>query len=142
MAVSRRQIIGRLDVKVGKDLLRRGFKVQARARTLLGGAGARPRRIDTGQLRSSIQVRLLARFGRPAVRIGTGVKHARWVHDGTGIYGPRRRKITPKRASVLVFPAGKYAAGIGGKKGKIFARSVKGMRRNQFLKDALSAAKD
>lgn len=146
MTVSRAQIIGRLREKQAKDLLRRGFKVQARARLLLGGAGpAHPKRVDTGQLRSSIQVRLLEHGGSggsPLVRIGTGLKHARFVHDGTGVYGPRHRPITPKTAKVLVFPSGTYGAKRGKFKGLVVVRSVKGMRRNRFLKDALVAARD
>jgi len=135
MAINHAALVGRIRVAQGKDLLRRGFKVQARARVLLSGSGgAHPRRVRTGQLRSSVQVELRSVGGSPLVRIGTGVKHARWVHDGTGIYGPRRRPITPKTSKVLAFTS---ASG-----DKVFVRSVRGMRRNQFLKDALPAAKD
>jgi hypothetical protein len=54
------------------------------------------------------------------------------VHNGTGIYGPRRHPIYPRRAKALRWKA------VDGK--TIFAKSVKGMKKNQFLKDALSAA--
>lgn len=131
---SEAQLIGSFRRAQAKDLLRRGLKVQARARVLLGGAGGHPQRIATGQLRSSVGVQLRSLAGAPIVRIGSGVKHARWVHDGTGIYGPRRRKITPKRSRVLVFEVR------GGD--LVFARSVKGMKKNEFLKDALPAARD
>lgn len=137
MSPTQQQIIGHFRPAVAKDLLRRGFKVQAKARVLLAGGAGRPRRIDTGILRSSIQVKLMEATGKPRVRIGTNRRYAMWVHDGTGIYGPKRMPITPKRGKVLAFKSVKY-----GKSKTIFAKSVKGMRRNQFLKDALPAAKD
>jgi Bacteriophage HK97-gp10, putative tail-component len=143
VAINRSAFIGRLRVAQGKDLLRRGLKVQAKARVLLGGTGSsHPKRVRTGQLRSSVQVQLRKTNRHSVVRIGTGVKHGRFVHDGTGLYGPRRRKITPKRAKVLVFSSTKYGAKRGKFRGKVVVRSVKGMRPNKFLKDALLAAKD
>lgn len=143
MAINRSALIGRLRVAQGKDLLRRGFKVQARAKLLLGGAGgAHPKRVQTGNLRSSIQVQPRSIGGSAVVRVGTGVKYSRFVHDGTGLFGPRRRKITPKRAQVLVFSSTKYGAKRGKFKGKVVTRSVRGMRPNKFLEAALRAAKD
>jgi hypothetical protein len=117
---------------VARDLLKRGYKVQAQAKLYISGAGpGHPKRIRTGVLRSSVQVQLRA-VPSLACRIGTNVPYAGMVHNGTGIYGPRRHRIYPKRAKVLRWKA------VDGK--TIFARSVKGMRKNQFLKDALSAA--
>ena len=143
MAVSRGKLIGRLRVAQGKDLLRRGLKVQARARSLISGAGpAHPSRVATGQTRSSIQVQLRrGSGGSPRVRVGSGLKKALWIHEGTGIYGPRRRKITAKNSKVLVFKA-PYGAKTGKFRGKVVVRSVRGMRRNQFLKAAIRAARD
>lgn len=49
-----------------------------------------------------------------------------WQHEGTGLYGPRRRRIRPKRASVLAWqdPAsGKW----------IRAASVRGVRPRRYL---------
>lgn len=139
--VSEAQLIGRWRPAQARDLLRRGLKVQARARVLLSGGAGHPKRIDTGDLRSSIQVQLRALAGAPVVRIGSGKKHAAWVHDGTGIFGPRGRPITPKSAKVLVFPAA-YGAKAGKNRGKVFTRSVKGMPGNPYLRDALPAARD
>jgi hypothetical protein len=137
--VTQAQLIGRYRAAQAKDLYRRGLKVQSRARLLLSGAGAgHPKRVDTGHLRSSVQVQLRQYgAGKPAVRIGTNVRYARWVHDGTGLYGPRRRLIRPKRAKVLRFSGRRY-----GKTGYIYARHVKGMKPNAFLEDALIAARD
>lgn len=113
-----------------RDLERRGQRVQARARRLLAGEADHPRRVDTGALRADIRVTTHT----DRVRIGTRRSYARWVHDGTGIYGPRRRVITPRRARALAF------RGRGG--GRVIVRSVKGMRPNRFLRDALIAARD
>lgn len=142
MAPSVQQIIGHLEPAVAKDLLRRGFKVQAKARKLLGGADAHPKRVNTGALRSSIQVQLRDINGVPLVRIGTKQKYARWVHEGTGLYGPHHQKIVPRSAQVLVFSSKKHGAKKGKFKGKVVVRSVKGMKPNAFLKDALPAAHD
>lgn len=116
---------------VAKDLFRRGKKVEAKAKRNLERA---PRRIDTGHLRSSIHTELLTLNGVPAVRVGTKVFYAVYVHEGTGIYGPRGTPIRPVTAKFLSWK----------KKGgqRIFARQVKGMKPNPFLRDALDAAKD
>jgi hypothetical protein len=119
---------------VAKDMLKRGYKVQARAKMLISGEGPRhPSRVDTGATRSSIQVTLIA-VPDLAVRIGSKMLRARWIHDGTGIYGPLRHRITPNSAQLLRFKP-------KGSKNFIYVKSIKGMRKNEFLKDALSAAK-
>lgn len=119
---------------VAKSLLVRGYRVQAQARKNLGGGASGPKRIDTGKLRASISVQLKRKSSRTlTVRIGTNVEYAIWVHDGTGLYGPMHRMITPKTKRYLRFkPHGsnKY----------VFAKAVKGMRANPFLLNALSAA--
>lgn len=118
---------------LARDLLKRGIRVQARARRNLGGTtGTGPRRVATGQLRANIAVQLRSFQGLPAVRVGSNLKRARWIHDGTGIYGPRRKPITPKNKKVL-----RWAAASGGYH---FAKSVKGMQPNPFLEKALPAA--
>jgi len=60
-----------------------------------------------------------------------GKNYAKFVHDGTGIYGPRKKPIFPVRAKVLSFR-------INGK--KIFAKSVKGQKPNPFLKKGIDSA--
>lgn len=119
---------------VTRDLLRRGLQVETQAKRNLGGIGG-PKRVDTGRLRASITTQVVLRDGAPAVVVGTNVVYARWIHDGTGIYGPKGQRIQPKRAKRLRWPdprrPGRY----------IFARSVAGIRPNPFLKNALSAAR-
>lgn len=88
---------------------------------------------DTSRLASSIHTELLLIDGSPVARVGSSVKYARYVEEGTGIYGPRHRPITPKRASVLRWiPKGASKPA--------FARSVRGMRPRPYLVPALAAA--
>lgn len=112
---------------VARDMLRRGYKVETKAKELCP--------VDTGRLRSSITLQQLQRAGVPVVLIGTNVQYASYVHDGTGIYGPLHAPITPKRGRYLVFtPRGARAP--------VFARSVRGMPGRPFLERALPAALD
>lgn len=119
---------------VARALLVRGYRVQAQARKNLGGgAGSGPKRVDTGLLRASIAVELRRRETL-VVRIGTNVEYAIYVHEGTGLYGPKHRRIVPRTKRYLRFrPQGTQRF--------VYARSVKGMRPNPFLVDALSAAR-
>lgn len=121
------------DGGVARELLRRGLLVETQAKRNLGGVGG-PKRIDTGRLRSSISTLMVTRNGAPAVLIGTNVYYAKWVHDGTGVHGPRHTRIVPVRAKFLRFRP-------KGSRKFVYRRSVAGMVRNQFLKNALSAAR-
>jgi len=124
---------------VAKDLIKRGARVESRAKRNLGGGTSGPKRINTGHLRSSIKSQLLVRPDGLAVRVGTGVHYAMYVHDGTGIYGPKKMLIRPKFAKALVFRSKIYGAKKGKWKGLVVVKSVKGMRPNPFLKNALPA---
>jgi hypothetical protein len=111
---------------VGREMYRRGKRVEALAKRLVP--------VDEGRLRGSINADPpVVRGGVPVVRVGTRVRYARWVHDGTGLYGPRHTRIYPKTAKALRFrPKGSPW---------IFRRSVAGMRGTPYLKEALVAAK-
>lgn len=116
---------------VYKDLFRRATKVQNQAKRNLERA---PRRVDTGRLRSDIHVQMLLVAGKPVARVGFSVFYGVFVHNGTGIYGPKGTPIRPKQAKMLRWK--------NKKGGVIWAKEVKGMKPNPFLTDALSAAKD
>jgi hypothetical protein len=119
---------------VVQDLLRRGLLVETAAKRNLAGVGG-PKRIDTGRLRASITTQLVQDVGGgPVVVIGTNVKYALYVHEGTGIYGPKGRPIRPRRAKFLRFRPSR-----GGK--YVYAKQVKGMRPNHYLTNALPAAR-
>jgi hypothetical protein len=116
---------------LGRNMAKRAVRVTAAAKANLSRP---PRRVDTGALRADVNWEFIFANGLPGFRVGTSKKYGVWVHDGTGIYGPRRTPITPKRARVLVFrPKGGVR--------KVFVKSVKGMRPNRFLADAIPAAK-
>lgn len=128
-----------------KDMLRRGLKVETKAKqNLSGDGGAHPKRVDTGRLRSSIQTVMTVFNSYPAAEVGTNVEYALEVHDGTGIHGPNATPIVPKSKKVLRWktkgPTGKNLK----KKGKqvyTFSMKSSGMMPNPFLRDALDAAK-
>lgn len=116
---------------LAKNMLKRALKVQTKARQNLSRP---PQRVDTGHLRASIQIEPFIWQSYPAFRIGTNVKYARFVHDGTGLFGPEHHYIVPRHGKFLVFtPKGELVA--------VFTKRVRGMEPNPFLKDALSAAK-
>lgn len=120
---------------LARDMARRGLKVETAAKRNLAGGNGAPRRINNGILRDTTQARPTTWKGLPASRIGTPMRYARAVHDGTGLFGPKKRKITPKTKQALRFkPKGSSRF--------IVRRSVKGMVANPFLADALAAAKD
>jgi len=57
--------------------------------------------------------------------------YAKYVHEGTGIYGPHHQKIVPTDKKALAFRAS-WGPGRG-KKGLTVLRSVKGMKPNPFF---------
>jgi hypothetical protein len=124
---------------VAKDLIKRGKRVESRAKRNLTGTGTSPRRINTGHLRASINTNLLMRPQGLAVRVGTGVSYAIYVHNGTGLYGPKHTLIRPRFSKVLVFRSKIYGAKKGKYAGLVFARYTRGMKPNPFLTDALPA---
>lgn len=101
--------------------------------------------VDEGRLRSSISHTVTMRPNGVDIRVGSPLEYARYVHEGTGIYGPKRKKIVPISAKALKFGTpkmiGPLPAGMKtpakGKRGFVFAKSVKGSPPNPFLTDAL-----
>jgi hypothetical protein len=62
------------------------------------------------------------RRGEVRVQAGYGI----YVHEGTGLYGPEKKKITPRTAKALKTPYGPR-------------KSVKGQKPNPFAQRALEA---
>jgi hypothetical protein len=87
--------------------------------------------VDTGRLKNDRTADVRDEAVRLRGRLEFQVNYAWYVVKGTGIYGPRRRPITPKNAEVLVFRVGGQV---------VFARQVKGQKPNPFLVNALKAA--
>lgn len=66
---------------VGKDLQRRAFNVESRAKV---NASGRPGpNVQTGRLRSSITHEIVERQDGLVARIGSNVEYARYVEEGT-----------------------------------------------------------
>jgi phage gpG-like protein len=77
---------------------------------------------DTGGLRASWHRVYASRHG---FEVASGKLYAKWHQGGTGIYGPRKRRIRPKRGSALgPLPDGN------------FYRSVKGTPRRRMVPDS------
>lgn len=107
----------------GRDLLRRGLNVEARAVELCP--------VEDGRLRGSITHEDVERTGEALViRIGTNVDYALGIEEGTGLYGPKHEVIRPKTAKALRFE-------IDGE--VVFVKSVKGRPATPFLRPALPA---
>lgn len=100
--------------------------------------------VDTGRLRSSITGEVRHRGGLVYGRVGTRVRYARYVHNGTGIYGSHHAWIVPKKGKFLVFKAkgsGRQRNARGQfQSDKIFVRRVRGTKPTYFLSRALLAA--
>lgn len=70
-------------------------------------------------------------FYREIITVAEIPVHAKWVHNGTGIYGPHQSPIVPTRKPYLVFQ-GRY--------GKVVTRSVRGQPAQPFLLQAYRVA--
>lgn len=126
---------------VAKDMMRRGLRVETRAKQNLQ---TDPHRVDTGRLRSSITAQPYTVNGVPGVAVGTNVEYAIYVHEGTGLYGPKAKYIVPVNKQVLRWKtrgAGHAARRRAGTGGWTFSQRSSGMRPNPFLRNALAAAR-
>ena len=122
-----------------RDLRVRGNRVLNAAR--------RNAPVDQGRLRASLAMEFTTVNGAPTVRIGSNLPYAIYVHEGTGLYGPRHAMITPRRGRFMVWPA-KNNSGSGTRRykggataGYVFAKRTRGMRGRPFLVQALDAAR-
>lgn len=89
---------------------------------------------DTGALAASIGGRVAPGRGALVGIIEATAPHAMFVHGGTGLYGPRKALIFPKRAKVMRWTTK------GGD--VVFARFTRGQRAQPFLIDALRIVAD
>lgn len=80
--------------------------------------------IKTGNLKKDIRV---INVSSKSVTIGNTLKasYAKFVHFGTGVYGPKKAKIRPKKARALKTPYG-------------FKKSIKGQKANPYLENAFN----
>lgn len=86
--------------------------------------------VDNGALRASISSTVAVNGDRCKITVGSPLEYAAYVHEGTGIYGPKNSPIVPVSRDFLRFiPKGGSEY--------VFARSVKGMKPRPFLADAI-----
>lgn len=111
-------------------LARRGVRIAQQAADKVANYAKVLAPVDTGRLRGSIVTRVEARGLKAVGTVEAKAKYAVWVHEGTGLYGPRHAYIRPKRGKYLVFrPKGSSRV--------VFARRVAGMKPRPFLTEAL-----
>jgi hypothetical protein len=85
--------------------------------------------IDKGPLRNSITITPAKVEGTKITgSVGTDIEHAAAQEGGSGIYGPTKQRIRPKRARVLAWKEGNRMR---------FATSVKGVKGRFYMKGSL-----
>jgi hypothetical protein len=97
----------------------------------------------TGELAASSVVEMSTRPGFVVGVITFRARHALWVHEGTGIFGPRRRAIRARGGGLLKFRSGsgrlsgsqRLSGRFNG--GYTYTRSVRGQPGKPFLVWAL-----
>jgi len=109
------------DGLLGRWMYDQGTKVQ------LAAIRQCPKR--TNKLSESIVKRWNPTLNGQMMTIAALQPYALFVHEGTGIYGPRGAPIVPTTAKALRW--------FGSDGQPIFARSVKGMRGTKYLADNL-----
>jgi hypothetical protein len=127
---------------LARDMTRRGYQVQRASQQVLRREG----RVDHGRLLGSIFVEpFKPPTGGVGVAVGSGLKYASFVEEGTGLYGPLHHRIFPRHGKFLVFTPRKRSASGSYIKAKnrttVFARSVRGSRGVHFLRLGLRAAR-
>jgi|Deesub1362A_J573_1020465.scaffolds.fasta_scaffold01721_2 HK97 gp10 family phage protein len=82
----------------------------------------------TGNLVNAIQVEQTATGGR--IFVGPGAPYARFVHEGTGLFGPRRQPIRPRVKRALFWEGARHPVA-----------QVRGARPNPFMDRAAERAR-
>jgi len=104
---ARRQLLYDPYGPVGRDLTRRGRRVQNRAKVILTATGA----VDHGRLRASIEVTDPRPHPRgQALSVGSNLIYSIPIHDGSGAANASRswktgRRVRPRRYLTGALPA-------------------------------------
>jgi hypothetical protein len=94
-------------------------------------------RVDDGHLRASIDHTIDVSSRRVTMRAGSPLQYGLYLHEGTGLYGPKRRVIRPVFAKALRFevkspgPGGRVPA--KGRRTVVFAKFVRGVKGDKWL---------
>ncbi len=86
---------------------------------------------QTGFLKMSMRTRTYPGARGPTVRYEALPDYALYQEVGTGIYGPRGRYITPKRAKMLSW--------INTNGDRLFAKKVRGVKPQRYFRKGLNA---
>jgi hypothetical protein len=62
--------------------------------------------------------------------VGTNLPYAKYVHEGTGLYGPNGARIVPKTKKALYWPGADHPV-----------KSVAGQQKQPFMKWGLAASR-
>lgn len=136
----------------GDEELRRRLRAISDQKVLLGQVAliavreakhiARADFTKTAKLERSIRVGAVSDKSATIVAGGSlGVGYARYVEEGTGLYGPRKRRIVPRRAKVLSWTGGgSRLTGRGPGSSRRFAQSVAGRKATPYLVPGAKAA--
>lgn len=95
-------------------------------------------KVDEGTLRASITYAVLPSPNSVLGRVGTPLIYGLYLHEGTGVYGPKARPITPIRRQFLRFEVKSGTSAVG-RRPLVFARSVRGVPPDKFLLRALES---
>ncbi|MEU4228310.1 hypothetical protein AB0F17_28785 [Nonomuraea sp. NPDC026600] len=97
-------------------------------------------KVDDGHLRTSIDHNVTVFPGRVVMRAGSPLDYGLYLHEGTGLYGPKRRVIrplNPAKTKALRFEVkGTGRGGRGLAKGNrpvVFAKFVRGIKPDKWL---------
>jgi len=94
-------------------------------------------KVDDGHLRSTIDHNVTVLPGRVTMRAGSPLDYGLYLHEGTGLYGPKKRVIRPVSAKALRFSVkGVGPGGRGLAKGNrpfVFAKFVRGVKPDKWL---------
>jgi hypothetical protein len=97
---------------------------------------------DDGHLVTTIDHTVDVNARRARMRAGSPLAYGLYLHEGTGIYGPKRKLIRPISAKALRFEV-KEATGKVSAKGQrpvVFAKFVRGVKPDKWLVRAFEAA--
>ncbi len=123
-------LLKKMDPRTYGPIIRRGM---LRSGAVVQRESAIRAKRDTGLLSRSIGVEAQDRSPFPLwVKIGTRLFYAPFQEFGTGLFGPKRRRIRPTKKRALSFLVGNV---------RVTVSSIKGMKASPFLIPGLEASR-
>jgi hypothetical protein len=133
--VDRADFSGGSGLFIPGEFLNRGESIETRALSFVS-AGQSPKFTVRGPGGRFVRATPFERAGfferdtpeKIVITLPEEPEHARWVHDGTGIYGPNNHPIIPNSGKIMVWE--------NEDGNTIKAKSVKGQKANPYLERA------